>query len=108
MILKGDITMTNYKETIVNLGYSDIASLILVGCGETDLKMYELHFGEDGSYKAYVIDETIEIPAHYTLKFSVQNWLRVYDDDEKTQEFKGKCINVYRAGERGCLIQVIK
>lgn len=43
--------MKTYKEFEKQyIGDSDIACLILVGCGENGIKLRELHFGEDNSW----------------------------------------------------------
>lgn len=100
---------TDYKEnTIYCFGSSDIATLILVGMKEEGLCSEFLNMGKDGSYKAYVIDETYEVPEHYELAYEFRNWLRVYDDDSLVREFQGKNIKVYRSGKMGILIQEIK
>jgi len=51
----------NYKDKVVNLGYSDIATLIL----KSPCNIGEVHTGSDGSYKGYLVDETVEIPDYY-------------------------------------------
>lgn len=38
------------------IGESDIASLILVGCGKKRLLLKELGFDGDDSYSAYIVD----------------------------------------------------
>ena len=101
--------MESYKEYPKQyIGLSDIASLILVGCGEDGLVLHELHFGQDDSYHAYIVDGDAEIGQHYHLEASFQSWLKVYDDAELVKEFDGSEINVYRSGMMGCIIQVIK
>ena len=92
------------------IGASDIASLILVGCGgEEGLQMEELHFGGDGDYRAYIVtDPEAEIGSHYKKVATFNNWLRIYDDDEKTFHQDAKEINIFRAGGYGCIIQIIQ
>jgi len=106
--------MKNYKEFESKslerkyIGSSDIASLILVGCGENGLELKELHFGEDGSYQAYIIDnKDVEIPSHYSLVAEFETWLKIYDDEELTQRFNADKIEIYRAGEMGCIIRLL-
>lgn len=98
----------NYKEKSLNLGYSDIATLNLVGikaasdysindqlsfvwCGwmglyvpefkDTEILKHEfLRFGGDGCYRAYVIDDNVEVPEHYKLVSVFKSWLKIYDD----------------------------
>ena len=99
----------SYKEYSKRyIGISDYASLILVGCGEEGLNLKELCFGEDNDYLAYVVDSEAEIGAHYKKIASFTHWLKIYDDDSLTAEFKANKIIVYRAGEMGCIIQLIK
>lgn len=95
-----------YEKTII--GESAIATLILVGIEkENGLKLSSLNFGEDGVYKAYIVDETAEIGSHYNKVATFNNWLRIYDDYGLTNEIKGKEIIIYRAGQMGCIIQLI-
>lgn len=102
--------MKTYKDfTKEYIGTSDIASLILAGCDENGLSLKELHFGGDGSYNAYIIDDsTIEIPSHYRKVAEFESWMKVYDDGGLTGKFVGKKITVYRAAEMGCIIQIIQ
>ena len=94
-----------YKDYEVKLlGSSDIASLILAGADGVSY----LDFGSDGSYSAYVVDDNAIIGEHYKLIASFDYWLRVYDDEGLTATFKASKINVYRAGDFGCIIQLIK
>lgn len=104
--------MENYKECpVAYIGDSDIAALILVGYrnGSKDGLVTEpLYFGMDGSYKAYIVDEETEIGKHYKLKATFNYWLKIYDDDELVHNIKAKEIKIYRAGDMGCIIQIIK
>lgn len=80
------------------IGSSDIASLILVGCYKNlGLVMKPLHFGED-----------VEIGSHYEKIATFNSWLKIYDDEELTFDVSAKEINIFRAGEYGCIIQIIK
>lgn len=93
--------MKNYKDfSKVYIGFSDGASLILASYQ----KLQYLYFGEDNDYKAYFVDEVIEIPYHYKKEFECDNWVRIYDDVELATEICGEHIEIYRAGEMGCLI----
>jgi hypothetical protein len=67
-----------------------------------------LDFGEDGVYGAYIIDENTEIGSHYSKVATFNDWLKIYDDDELTYKVYAEEINIYRAGDFGCIIQVIK
>lgn len=90
------------------IGSSDIASLTLVGMTADGLTAKFLHFGEDGSYEAYIIGEAdVEIGAHYELVASFRYWMNIFDDSSCTASFRGDSINIYRSGNYGCIIQCI-
>ena len=104
--------MKTYKDfREINIGMSDVASLIMMGIKETGRSLEFLNFGEDGEYYAYLVDreedKPVEIGSHYKKVATFTNWLKIYDDYESTLDIKGKVINVYRAGEFGCIIEVI-
>lgn len=104
-------TYKDFEKTYI--GGSDIASLILVGCRKDEgLKTEPLYFGEDGGYSAYIVNQTekeeIKIESHYTKVATFNHWLKIYDDDGKTFDCRGKEINIYRAGQFGCIIQIIQ
>lgn len=85
----------NYKEKTIDLGYSDIASLILRSPGEIG----EVHTGSDGDYKGYLVDETVEIPDYYKKVYKADTWLKIYDDETMVLQVRAKKINVYNAGK---------
>lgn len=97
--------MKNYKDCEqVFIGSSDIASLTLRSPMEATI----LNFGEDGDYQAYIIDnKDVEIPSHYSLVTEFETWLKIYDDEELTQRFNADKIEIYRAGEMGCIIRLL-
>lgn len=106
--------MKSYKDfDTISIGGSDIACLVLVGCkrnekGESLGAFTELlHFGEDGSYKAYYVTEPCEIGEHYRKVTSFNSWLKIYDDTEKTFDVYGD-FNIYRAGMLGCIIEKVR
>ena len=92
------------------IGESDIATLILVGYeDENGLKLEELSFGEDGDYRAYIVyGLDVEIGSHYRKVATFKHWLKIYDDTEKTFHRHAKEFNIYRAGEFGCIIQIVE
>lgn len=92
-----------YKDfSKVYIGESDTASLTVRGNDYAGV----LHFGKDGAYSAYLVDKPIEIPEHYYPVFTAVNVLKIYDDNGKAFEVRGRFIQIYRAGEMGCLIKV--
>lgn len=96
----------NYEKKVI--GSSDIATLVAVGCYENGLKTGMIHFGSDGVYNAYIVDQDAEIAEHYKKVDSFTDWLKIYDDEGLAFDVYGKEINIYRAAEMGCIIQVIK
>lgn len=89
------------------IGGSDIASLILAGHSRWGLKLHDLHFGEDSSYQAYIVNGDCEIGEHYRFEAEFYTWLNIYDDDELVKKFRADIIRVYRAGNHGCIIQLL-
>lgn len=101
--------MKNYKDfPKVYIGSSDIASLTVRAGGDVTA----LNFGEDGAYYAYIVTERAEIGEHYKKMFSTpSHWIAIYDDDEKVftrRDKDAQRINIYRAGEFGCIIEFEK
>lgn len=101
--------MKNYKDFgKTYIGGSDIASLILVGCvGEDgELKFFDLHFGGDGDYRAYIVDRETAIPEHYNKVAEFTDWMRIYDDTSLVAKYDARLIEVFRAGDYGCIIKI--
>lgn len=102
--------MKDYKENDAFIGDSDIGAVICVGYQkDARLTSQILNFGEDGRYVAHITEnfKPEDIPEHYQKRLSFNEWLRIYDDNGIAYQAKGKQIDIYRAGERGCLINVI-
>lgn len=101
--------MKNYKDFEKEyIGSSDIASLILAGYKEGDgFITIPLHFGQDDSYSAYIVEGEAEIGNHYEKRAEFDSWMKIYDDEELVKSFNGKKIIVYRAAEMGCIIQIL-
>lgn len=105
--------MKSYKEFKQEfIGDSDIATLIMVGPTVSEntnkyLTTEPLPFGEDASYKAYMVEGKAEIGSHYHLVAEFKHWLKIYDDEELTLNIRADHIKVYRAGEMGCIIQTL-
>ena len=96
--------MKHYKSfERIYIGSSDIGSLTVRSVHD----VAPLHFGKDGSYFAYVcFGEDIEIGEHYEHFFSGKTWLKIYDDTGLVyDEYQpvGE-VDIYRAGEMGCII----
>lgn len=90
-----------------DIGVSDVAALTLVGFNGKEVESHVLKFEGDGSYRAYIVDENAEIGTHYTKEAAFESWMRVYDDLGLTWEGYAQRINVFRAGDYGCIIQHI-
>lgn len=88
----------------VFIGNSDIASLVL----RSVPGVFELHFGGDGNYSAYIVDEECAIPDYYRFEWEGRNWLWIYDDEGLTMRIEHRgAIRIYRAGDFGCIIQKV-
>lgn len=99
-------TYKDYQKWII--GGSDIASLLLLGCHDNGAEPMMLNFGSDGCYHAYIIPENVEIGKHYNKVTDFKHWLKIYDDCSLVMTIYAQQINVYRAGDFGCIIQIIK
>lgn len=92
------------------IGDSDISTLIMIGYDNKQkdgLSLKKLSFGEDCAYAAYIVKGDAEIGSHYKLVAEFSYWLKIYDDYEKVKLFESDIIKVYRAGEIGCIIQLL-
>lgn len=98
--------MAWYKDNTQSIGYSDVASVVLRGIQDGKQVVKLLNFGEDGDYKAYIVEDRDLIPEHYFLKEAFNYWMDIYDDETCTLKLKGDVIEVYTAGMRGCLILI--
>lgn len=85
----------NYKDKTIDLGGSDIATLIL----KSPCNIGEVHTGTDGDYRGYLVDETVEIPDYYKKVYEADTWLKIYDDETMVLQVRAKKINVYNAGK---------
>lgn len=110
--------MKTYKDfEKIPLGYSDIATLIVVGCCEWDKKRHsclridEIHFGGDGFYEAYLVtDKDAKIGEHYEKVYECDSWLKIYDDDTRVfdSDYKYNRFEIYRAANYGMIIKCWK
>lgn len=89
----------------VFIGDSDIGALIVAG---GDMKPQYLNFGEDGKYTAYVITggAGVEIGSHYRHILTACGYVKIYDDEGLTFSAHAEKINIYRAGEFGCIVEL--
>lgn len=109
--------MKNYKNYGVKpikdygvqfIGNSDIALLTLTGYNDDRGAIAStLKFGGDSDCYAYIADSKASIGSHYTLTHTFNKWLWIYDDSGFTSKFYAETINIYRAGDYGCIIQLI-
>ena len=100
--------MKHYKSNIHYIGSSDYASLVLAGhVNRQGFTVQQLHFGCDGEFWAYEIDQTYAVPDHYYFVAEFDHWMKIYDDSELTKHYIGRKIKVYRAGDFGALIQIL-
>lgn len=71
------------------------------------MKLQKLHFGGDGNYSAYLVDDPdAEIGSHYSLVATFEKWLKIYDDEGLVFRGDAREIKVYQAGQFGCIIQL--
>lgn len=102
-------TKDSYKDfSKIYLGESNIASVVMVGCQpQGGAKAELLRFGEGGSYTAYFVTKDIPITEHYEKVFEFRSRLAIYDDKNYIGVVKAEKIEVYRAGEFGCVIKAV-
>lgn len=101
--------MKSYKDfKKAFIGSSDIAALTLLGYDpDKGAVPHLLKFGGDNSYYAYIVDAPdVEIGEHYTLAFHFESWLRIYDDEGLTLQKSASNIDIYTAGNYGCIIHL--
>ena len=93
-----------------DLGFSDIATLVIETVSQDGLALEALDFGEDGRYSAYIVDMECEIPDTYerVITHDGRGWLRVYDDEMATYRATFEHgIRIYRRRFRCCIIQLL-
>lgn len=100
---------TNYKAyDTTYIGSSDVAALTLTGCTDDGLIAEVLQFDQKGSYRAYIVPADTIIGEHYTLKYTFNSWLKIYDDSGLSAQFTGSTINIYRDDSEECIVQVVE
>ena len=85
------------------IGTSEISSLTV----RFPMAAKMLHFGSADSYHAYVVDENAEIADYYSLIHAGRTSVKIFDDKLLTFEAEADTILIYRAGNAGCVIQLI-
>lgn len=66
--------------------------------------------GEDGRYSAHVVENwtKCDIPNHYMPYITTYGWMWVYDDEGCVLRIdNAERVEVYRAGNRGILLNII-
>lgn len=99
----------NVKYPKIYIGSSDISILTMRGTSITKKEEMDipLQFESDGSYLAYIInDSDVEINAPYEPIAEFKNHMDIYDDAGLVRQFSANFINVYRTGEKDCIIQL--
>lgn len=71
------------------------------------IKKIDYHETEKRYIGSSDIATEIVIGSHYRKVASFSHWLKIYDDNELVTEYSASEINVYRAGEYGCVIQLL-
>ena len=102
--------MKNYKEfEKMYIGASDRAYLTVKNLDENKNQVAEdkLYFGEDGEYSAYITYGDVSIGDHYKMmhKYSVE--IVIADDERNMFVASADSIEIYQAGEFGCIIHMI-
>lgn len=102
--------MKSYKEyEKVYIGSSDIATLTIVALRDNGQPLAQtLDFAIDSNYFAYIVDGEAKIGDHYKLTQTCRYWMKVFDDQELTLDLHAPIINIYRAGDCGCIIQCLE
>jgi hypothetical protein len=91
------------------IGQSDISALVMVGFrNDKGIVPEMLYFGCEGRYSAFICDGEVRIANHFKLVAEYNSWLNIYDDKTLVKSLIGGCIKVYRAGESGCIIQIMR
>lgn len=110
-LMSDELNKSHYSYKLCNkeyIGSSDRAMLTLTGLDSDNKEfLYELAFGEDNTYNAYIAYENTDIGEHYKKVVEFFSYMEISDDDGFVTEYKADKICVYRAGEMGCVIQLI-
>lgn len=93
----------------MTIGESDSAELLMYGPSYSgEASATKLCFKEDSLYSAYIVTGfDVDVGAHYKLVAVFKSWLKIYDDFGISFEAEADQIEVYRAGDFGCVIKLI-
>lgn len=106
-VVKPD-TFTHHDYEKVFIGGSDSARLEVIHATEHGVSTHYLNFGEDGDYKAYVVDEKCTIPDTYELRCAFEGGcVDLFDDEGYNVHIEGETVQIYRRGDFGCIIKII-
>lgn len=106
-VIKAD-TFTHHDYEKVSIGSSDSARLEVIHTTENGISKSYLNFGEDGDYKAYVVDEKCVIPDTYELRCTFESgYVNIFDDSWNHVFIEGETVQIYRRGNFGCIIKII-
>lgn len=101
--------MKSYKEfEKMYIGTSDGACLTVKNFDEKGILVAEdkLHFGEDGEYSAYITYGDVSIGEHYKLMHKYSGKIVIADDEREVFVAVADSIEIYQAGEFGCIIHL--
>lgn len=91
------------------IGESESATLLMCGPLQSgEASAVKLCFREDSLYSAYIVTGfDVDVGAHYSLVAVFKSWLRIYDDFGISFKAEADQIEVYRAGDFGCVIKLV-
>ena len=101
--------MKSYKEFgKMYIGASDNACLTVKNFDKKRNKFAEdmLYFGEDGEYSAYITYGDVSIGDHYKLMHKYSGKIVIADDEMEVFVAAADSIEIYQAGEFGCVIHL--
>ena len=107
-LLVKEIEKMTYKDfPKIYIGGSDSAALICRSkWGDIDLCGL-LKFGEDGDYSAYLVTEKAAFGDHYKHQLTYYDYVDITGDDGYGVHIEAYVINIYTAGNFGCIIEAI-
>lgn len=107
LLVKENLKMTYKDFNKIYIGGSDSAALICRSkWGDIDLCGL-LKFGEDGDYSAYFVNEKASLGDHYKHQLTYYGYVDITGDDGYGVHIEAYVINIYTAGNFGCIIEAI-